>query len=130
MPVSYSFAGRLFRLDLVGSYSIDEIEESFDRALADEAFPEDAVFLADVRRSGALATRDAHDINTVADRLGPRLERSVSRCAMVAEEPVHFGLMRMATVFLETHGVQAMVFDDLFAAVEWLGLPPESEPAN
>ena len=122
MPVRYEFEGQLFRMSFEGSYSTDEVLEAYTAALADPAFPSDARFLMDVTRSTSLAKRTSEDIQRVADFLGPQAGRIGSRCAIYAAEPIHFGLMRMAQVFGETHGVETAVFYEVAPALEWLGV--------
>jgi hypothetical protein len=46
------------------------------------------------------------------------------RIAIVAPDPVIFGVCRMWQVFVETSGFQTAVFRDMAEALEWLGLPP------
>ena len=120
MPVDYSFDGKLFRMIFVGSYTTQELRNAFETALKDPAFPEDARFLMDVTQSDSLASRPAEEIQDVADFLGPRASRVGNRCAIYAPRPVQYGMMRMAQVFGETHGVETVVFSDQEEALEWL----------
>ena len=66
MPVRYTFSGNLFRVNLEGSYTPEEIMETFMNALNDPLFPEDARFLLDVRKSSELSERSYSDIRSVA----------------------------------------------------------------
>jgi hypothetical protein len=126
MPVHYTLDGTLFRMDFEGSYTTEEVKQVFAAALEDPAFPEDARLLMDVTQSTSLASRPAEEIQGVADFLGPRAARVGNRCAIYAREPVKFGLMRMAQVFGETHGVETSVFSELEPALEWLGAPRQA----
>jgi hypothetical protein len=65
MPVSYHFAGRLFRLACVGEYTVSELKKAHDDALEDPRFPEDARFLIDVSQAASLVTRRADEIRDV-----------------------------------------------------------------
>ena len=125
MPVSYRFDGDLFRMDFEGEYTIEELMQTYATALRDPAFPQSARFLMDVTGSSSLATRSADDIQAVADFLGPRASRFGSRCAICAPKPVQFGLMRMAQVFGERHGVETSVFASLDQALAWLATDPK-----
>ncbi|MBU1948685.1 MAG: hypothetical protein KJ927_08245 [Candidatus Eisenbacteria bacterium] len=50
MPVRYTFSGNLFRINLEGSHTPEDIIETFNAALDDPLLPSDARFLLDVRR--------------------------------------------------------------------------------
>lgn len=127
MAVTYVFDGNVFRMNLEGVYPPQEIIDTFDRALADPRFPNDARFLLDVTRSESLAGRTVDDLRRVVDHFGPRAGRVGRRCALVAQSAVHFGLMRMAAAFSETYGVDTRVFRTVKEAVDWLKRDPVME---
>jgi hypothetical protein len=99
---------------------VDEATDTFDRALLDSSFPESARFLMDVSASTSLADRSVAELRRVVDHISVRSCRMGNRCAIVADTPVLFGMMRMAMVFGELHGVNSSVFRSVDAATEWL----------
>lgn len=121
MAVSYRFVENILRMDLVGVYPADAILDAFDRALEDPRFPaENARFLIDVTCSESLADRSVDDLRRVSEYFAKGAGRLGSRCAILAESAVHFGLMRMAVVFYEMNSVEARVFKGEKEAVLWL----------
>ncbi len=122
MPVSYSFHGRLFRLDCVGEYTSEELRYAYEAGLNDSDFPLNAVFLMDVTHSKSLANRPPQEIDETAEFLGPKADKFGKRCAIVAPVDLYYGLMRMASVFGERFGVETEVFRTEEQALEWLGV--------
>jgi hypothetical protein len=112
-------------MEFEGTYPPDAIIDAFEQALADPAFPADSArLLLNVNRSQSLADRSVDDLRRVAEYLARRSDRVGRRCAIVAESAVHFGLMRMAVVFAESHGAEARVFKAEDEAVLWLNHGP------
>ena len=72
MPVSYSFNGRVFRLDCIAEYTNEELRHAYETALKDPDFPPNAVFLMDVTHSKSLASRPSQDISETAGFLGTK----------------------------------------------------------
>ena len=121
MAVTYSFHGNILKMSFEGIYPSQAIIDSFEKALADPAFPpENTRLLLDVNRSESLADRPVDDLRRVADYFAQNADRVGRRCAIVAESAVHFGLMRMAVVFAEMYDAQARVFKNEEEAVLWL----------
>ena len=120
MGVKYKFDGNLLLMTLHGVCPVEDFIDTFDKALIDPAFPKNARFLLDVSASISLADRSVDELRQVVDHFGPRAGRVGRRCALVAQSPVHFGLMRIAVAFSELHGVTANVFRTVEDAVEWL----------
>lgn len=128
MSITYSIIGRLFRVDFVGRYSPEEVLETFDAAFANPAFPQEALFLMDLRHSDSVGDRSVAAIRELVDRLGARAAGWSERFAIVVSEPVQFGVMRMASVFAESHGIEVQIFEELREALSWLdpsGAPGE-----
>ncbi len=121
MPVRYTLSGNLFRMDLEGAYTPQDIFHAFEAALNDPSFPKGARFLFDVRRSAELATREAEKIKEVAEFFAARSESVGNRCAIVATSPVHIGLSRMGATFAGLQGAQVRVFSSEEDAIAWLG---------
>jgi hypothetical protein len=122
MPVRYSFKDNLFHMEMEGSCTHKDVLEVFLSALEDPAFPSDPQFVFDVRKSEVLATRDPEEVKAVARFFSENAERVGNRCAIVASEPVHYGLSRMGAAFAEFGGAEVRVFRSLEEAVAWLGV--------
>ena len=122
MPVSYTIEGEVLHLVMHGEYGPEEIRSRVEEALADPRLPHDVHFLFDTRPSTSLASRSTAELRDVAGFLGARSQAFGGRLAMLASEPLHFGLLRMAEVYSEFAGLQARAFYDEFAALAWLGV--------
>lgn len=120
MGAKYEFKGSLFVLTLSGVCPIDDVIDTFDRALVDPDFPDGARFLMDVSASESLAERTVEEVRRVVDHFSTRAAKVNNRCALVARTPVHFGMMRMAMAFSEMRGVKTSVFKSAREAEEWL----------
>jgi hypothetical protein len=120
MPVRYSFSGNLFRVNLEGSYTPEELMKTFMDAQDDPLFPEGAHFLLDVRNSSELSERSYEDIRSVAKFFAAHSDRVSGRCAIVADKDVHYALSRMGATFAETAGARVEVFKDISTAILWL----------
>jgi hypothetical protein len=119
MSATYRLNDDVVEMELNGTTGIDEVIQTFHKALDDSNTPEEFVLLVDVRKSTSLATRPTSEIIKVAEYLGPFQDR-VRRCAVLATENVHFGLSRLGAVYSETAGVMTSVFRDRDEAITWL----------
>jgi len=119
MSATYRLNDDVVEMTLNGTTGIEEVIQTFHKALDDSNTPEEFVLLVDVRESSSLATRPTSEIIKVAEYLGPFQDR-VKRCAVLATENIHFGLSRLGAVYSETAGVMTSVFRDKEEAVNWL----------
>ena len=119
MSVTYRLNDDVVEMTLNGTTGIEEVIQTFHKALDDSNTPEEFVLLVDVRESSSLATRPTSEIIKVAEYLGPFQDR-VKRCAVLATENIHFGLSRLGAVYSETAGVMTSVFRDKEEAIDWL----------
>jgi len=119
MSATYRLNDDVVEMTLNGTTGIDEVIQTFHKALDDANTPEEFVLLLDVRESSSLATRPTSEIIKVAEYLGPFQDR-VKRCAVLATENIHFGLSRLGAVYSETAGVMTSVFRDKEEAIDWL----------
>ena len=119
MSATYRLNDDVVEMELNGSTAIDEVIQTFHKALDDSNTPDEFVLLLDVRKSSSLATRPTSEIIKVAEYLGPFQDR-VKRCAVLATENIHFGLSRLGAVYSETAGVMTSVFRDKEEAIDWL----------
>jgi len=120
MPVSYSFEAQIFRMDLEGEYSPQDVIDRFDEAFADPAFPAGARFLMDVSRADSLVTHTNAEMLQILGHFIPRADRVGRMCALVAEPQVHYGKMRMAAAWGQDQNVDIRVFRVYEEAVRWL----------
>lgn len=127
MPVRYTFSGNLFRMNLEGAYTPEEMMKTFKQALNDPLFPDDARFLLDVRKSLKLSERSYNDIKSVAQFFAAHSDRVSGRCAIVADQEVHYGLSRMGATLAEIKGARIEVFRDINEAILWIGA--DADPA-
>ena len=121
MPVTYHFDGCTVALRMTGLYETADVRAAFLAALAEPDRPEVAGLLFDVRGSQSLARRTADQVRTMAQFIASHADRFGRRLALVADNDVAFGLMRLASVGVEQHGVEASVFRDVAEAERWLG---------
>ena len=99
-----------------------ECQEQFElqEALADPDYPDEAKLILDVSKSQSLSERSTSDIRNMANYLSSRSGNFSGICAIVAGESLHFGLMRMASVFAESKGMRTSVFKSKKEALDWL----------
>ena len=78
--------------------------------------------LLDTRESSTVPT--PADIMAVLDEIGERASvPSPNRWAVLATEPVHYGMGRLFEAHAEARGVDVRVFTTLDSAVAWLSSP-------
>jgi hypothetical protein len=126
--VTYSIEGDLVKVEMVGSYSLEEAISQLITAVTDPRCPTPVKLVLDVSRSDTLATRPTEDIKRVAELAGPYRDRIGRRVAVVAEKDVHFGLSRLGSVYSQDVGVDAQVFRTQEEALAWLGVNPAPNP--
>lgn len=111
-------------MNLVGEYSMKDIERTLNSALSDEHCPSDALVMMDVTESSSLSQRSPADVRYMANYLASVSSEFGSRMAIVAHQDLHFGLMRMAEIYTQTSGWTAKVFRTTEDALEWLATGP------
>ena len=119
MPVTYRFAGDVLDISAVGSYEPDEVTRAFRDAIADADRPPLRALLYDVRESAVIATRSTPDVQaaiTFFQSLGPYIG---GRVALLAAADAGYGVMRMVSGWAEAAGLEAQVFRDRDAALDW-----------
>ena len=119
MPVTYCIQENLFVLECHGTYTTAELRCSFEEALADKGFPVDANFVLNVGESESLAERTISELRQMAFFFGVHCEKFNNCCAIVATDSLHYGLMRMASVFAQTYGMKTSVFKNMDEAQSW-----------
>ena len=124
MATTYAFEGDLFWLRLEGTYTTEDVRNTLEAALADPRLPATPRFIFDVAQSQSLADRSTLDVQSMAAFLGSKAEAVGGRMAIVASAPLYFGLMRMGSVYAESHDLETEVFDNTEAAISWLDQAP------
>ena len=122
MSVTYSFSGRLFRLDCVGESSALQVMNALERGLADPAFPPDARCLIDVLHSTSIASQSYTEILWIAGVLGGRSKRFGHKCAVVAPLELAEMLRTAGDAFADDFSAEAGIFSDEAEALAWLEL--------
>lgn len=121
---------QLYRIDatagiveLLGPGGIEDLEARIRGVLADPAYRRGFGFLRDRRGMPPPSTTE---LRAMVDFLGRFEALYGSRWAVVATDPVNFGMMRMGEILAEPHGINVAVFSDEVEAVRWLTERPES----
>lgn len=127
MPVSYRFVHKtptgdsgIVIIDLVGTYSMDDLRHTILNALADSSRPSDSPLLIDLSKSESIAGRSTEEVKSMAQFIGTLGRQFNHRVAMVAPTDLSYGLMRMGSVGAEERGVMADVFRNFSEARGWL----------
>ena len=116
--IAYHLDGDLLRFVTTGGAEYAAGAVVLRRGFAAAAGGPRRHLLFDIRASDE--DRSPDELRGVADLVATHRDVHTGRCAMVAADPLHYGLARMAAVFFETHGFEAAVFRDLDAAEAWL----------
>jgi len=120
VPGSYSIEGDILRLTFVGDTEMDEVEAVVDAALADPTLPPMPYVLTDMRGSTSVTKRTQDEMRRGADIFASRGERLENKHAVLATDPTRYGMMRMASAFAESAGLEVRVFTEEADALEWL----------
>lgn len=123
MPVETSRDGRLCVMRCHGEYAIAELKAGLDGFIEDPELPADARFLLDMRGAESVLRSTPARLRDVATYFARRASHFGHRCALVVEGTLVYGLMRMASSWIEYEGVEARVFRDTEPAREWLLAP-------
>jgi hypothetical protein len=120
MPVSHEREGSTISLRMTGDYQTADIRDALLAALDESAGSDVTGLLFDVRQSRAIARRTAADVRAIGQFIADHADRFGRRLALVADNDVAFGLMRLGSVDVEQRGVDSRVFRDEGEAVRWL----------
>lgn len=122
MGITFRLDGDVLRFTTTGDVAYAEGTDVLRRGFAAAAAADGAVkwqLLFDIRESAE--NRSADDLRGVADLVAMQHRLLSGRCAMLAADPLHYGLARMTGVFFEMLGLEARVFTDPAEAAAWLG---------
>lgn len=103
-----------------GSYAPEDMMRALDHLLAAPDFRAPALLVVDVSESASLLRRPSADLRRIVDYFLPRAAAFGGRCAVVAEGAFRYGMMRMATTWLQIDEVDARVFRSVSEAERWL----------
>lgn len=124
MPVTYRFAGEVLEISAVGVYATSDVARVFEDAIADPGRPSLRALLYDVRDSSVIGSRTTPDVQAAISffqGLAPHIGR---RVALLASTDAAYGVMRMVAGWAAAAAVEAEVFRDRAAALEWAGREP------
>jgi hypothetical protein len=119
MPIASAFQDETLLLCVVGEYPRGQIAETIIAAYSDPRFTSETAVLIDARE--AQADPSAADVRDSARRiLGQRPAGHVGKWAiLVRNDPLQFGLARMAALTMESLGVSMGAFTDMDAALTY-----------
>ncbi|MBW2456173.1 MAG: hypothetical protein JRI68_16760 [Deltaproteobacteria bacterium] len=111
---------RLVVRQLCGEVTLEEALETAFEALEHPDYQTGFVTLQDHRR--AHFDLSGVELAELAKQLQPRI-KTIGRMAMVVNNPLAWGITRMAAVFLRPLGAEIRPCHTVREAKEWLGLP-------
>ena len=120
MPLSWEFEGSVLVLRMAGTYTPADLRAAIGAALADPDRPQLIGLVADLRYSEALATRTLGDSTAIMGFFAYHAPSFGNRMALVAPEVGDATLVQMASVDLQTSGVDAITFSDVGEARAWI----------
>ena len=120
MPGRYYFESRVLRLSFEGETSLVALEALLDQALSSPICPPKPLVLSDLRRSTSIGRLAGSGVREAVRLFAERHERLAGKFAVVTQAGVQFGVMRMASAYSETAGLELRVFQTEEPALEWL----------
>ncbi len=104
-----------------GRYSLRELEDAIDEALAQTAgYGRVSGLMVDYTGSEILPERRVSELEGAARFFGSRGERFGGRLALIAATDVGYGLLRIVSAHAERRGLDTIVFRDYASAIRWL----------
>jgi hypothetical protein len=119
MPVTYSFSGDVLEISAVGTYPADEVTRAFRDAIADPNRPPLRALLYDVRESSVITSRSTPDVQAAISFFQSLAPHIGGRVALLASSDAAYGIMRMVAGWAAAAALEAKVFRDRAAALEW-----------
>jgi hypothetical protein len=127
MGVRVDLDGRVVVLVCEGEYSPQDLKDAWGDVEARPNYPSAPLMCLDLRTSASVARRSTAELRALADWFADRASRVGNRCALVARPGLQWGLMRMASAWVDLRGVHAHVLTTREHAVAWL---VEHEPRS
>ena len=119
MAVSYQFDNSFFILSGVDEYIASDLKDKLGETIVNPSFLEDAKFILYVSAFKSLSERTNPDVDDMTVFLSFRSDRYGNAYAIVAQQSLHFGLIRTGPAIAEFHGMNTMVFEYLDEAEVW-----------
>lgn len=124
MAIRYKIEGTLVDVTFEGTTETKEILETFERALTDPNLQNGSLLLVDVSGSTSLQERSSASIRMLAESVARWSDKVSGKLAVVVGKPVQYGIIRMASVYAASFGLDLRPFETREEALSWLGLPP------
>ena len=123
MPLKFILTDSTICFQTTGDVEYSEgltiLNEAMDQAeMRQSSDPRGWHLLFDISES--TENRESNEMQNIAAVIQARRQSLSGRCAVVATDPLHFGLARMFASYLESLGVEAMVKRDKGLAEDWL----------
>lgn len=121
MPVIYELdrTTAQIRTCCVGQVTVTDITAHFQELLGEGELPNQIDTLLDLREMQGVP--EANELQSVTTQMALLKQRlGLGAIAIVAEEDILFGMIRMFTVFVESHFTAISVFRDIDEAERWL----------
>jgi len=124
MSLAYELKAGTIQFTTTGDVEHSGALETLKAGLAAAAvnpIPNGWHLLFDIRNS--TENRDPNELRNTATAIALHRAALSGRCAVVAADPLHYGLARMFGVFMDGIGFEAHVCKDLENATHWLNTP-------
>ncbi len=120
MAVHYTIEGRILRLVTVGRSTVDEIINAVNDVLEDPQFNEATIVIWDTRQSASLGDRSAEELRQIGDSTYSLVDRFPNYSAVIANNELYYGLMRMVVTFTEKDNPKTRFFRSEEEAMAWV----------
>lgn len=120
VPVDYTLVDRLLTIRCAGSYSVDEMRGPWLAIAERRDLPLPLACVLDMRTSDSVLNRSISDMRAIADSFMLRAQMTDKRLALVTTGGARYGLMRMASTWVELAGIEVRVFRELEPAQQWV----------
>ena len=117
--ISHAIDGDVLVIKAEGTYTTDDVRETFAAALSDLKLPPNARLLIDGRETRA--NPSASEIETRLGLLKGLMSMTAPFCAVVVSDQLHFGIARMYQAGAELRGGPRIeIFKSIGEAKQWL----------
>ena len=117
MPVTCQIRGDVVRIRASAHYSVDDVFDAAHEGLESHGRAERVKLLVDLTESKESRTHE--EIQDIADRFGA-LRAKTAGLAVIASDPMRYGLSRMMAAYAELQGHEIPVFRSEDEVAEWL----------
>ena len=118
--MTYRFDSNIVVIEMVGEYSMDDLRATILNSLADSECPANSFLLINAGESRSIYNRSSENLKTMARFVASLGKRFNNRIALVAQDDLPYGLMRMSSVGSEERGIESEVFRTFTEARKWL----------